>query len=79
MDEELIAHLLEENGGVLRMADVIALGISKDRFYNYIKQQSGLEKAAHGIYLSADAWSAGTPAGGVSNRYSLCGRRFWFL
>jgi len=57
MDEELIAHLLEKNGGVLRTADVIALGISKDRFYNYVKRQSGLEKAAHGIYLSANAWT----------------------
>lgn len=37
----------------MRTADVVAAGISKDCFYQYAKK-TGLEKAAHGIYVSPD-------------------------
>ena len=47
--------MLAENHGILKTADVIAAGVSKDFFYEYVKK-SGLEKVAHGIYISSDAW-----------------------
>lgn len=49
----MIEKLLAENNGILKTADVVAAGISKETFYKYTKS-AGLEKAAHGIYLSPD-------------------------
>lgn len=48
-----IEKLIAENNGILKTADVVAAGISKETFYKYVKY-AGLEKAAHGIYLSPD-------------------------
>lgn len=45
--------LIKENSGILKTADAAAAGISKEAFYKYVKD-AGLEKAAHGIYLSPD-------------------------
>lgn len=53
MKENTIEKLLAENNGILKTADVVAAGISKETFYKYVKD-AGLEKAAHGIYLSPD-------------------------
>lgn len=53
MKENTIEKLLAKNNGVLKTADVVAAGISKETFYKYAKSV-GLEKAAHGIYLSPD-------------------------
>lgn len=47
--------MLEENNGILKTADVIAAGISKEYFYQYAKK-TGLERAAHGVYISPNAW-----------------------
>ncbi|MDO4553324.1 MAG: abortive phage infection protein [Bacillota bacterium] len=47
----MIEKMLEENNGILKTADVIAAGISKEYFYQYVKK-AGLEKAAHGVYVS---------------------------
>ncbi len=55
MKQKLIEKMLAENNGILKTADVVAAGISKEYFYQYAKK-TGLEKAAHGIYLSPDAW-----------------------
>lgn len=52
----MIEILLAENNGILKTADVFTAGISKETFYNYVKR-AGLEKAAHGIYLSPTAWA----------------------
>ncbi len=51
----MIEHLLAENNGILKTADLVAAGISKEYFYGYVKR-AGLQKAAHGIYLSPGAW-----------------------
>lgn len=51
----MIEQMLVENNGILKTADVVAAGISKDVFYKYVRE-TGLKKAAHGIYLSPDAW-----------------------
>lgn len=56
LKQNIIEKLLAENNGILKTADVIAAGISKETFYKYA-QSAGLEKAAHGIYLSPAAWA----------------------
>ena len=48
-------QLLEHQDGMLRTGQVLAAGISKPVFYQFV-QSRGLEQAAHGIYLSKDAW-----------------------
>ena len=55
LKSKLIEQLLVENNGILKTADVMAAGVSKEYFYQYAKRK-GLEKAAHGIYVSPDAW-----------------------
>lgn len=52
---EQLDHLLESQDGMLRTGQVVAAGISKPVFYQFV-QSRGLEKAAHGIYLSKDTW-----------------------
>ena len=52
---EQMDHLLKNNDGVLRTGQVVAAGISKPVFYQFIRSR-GLEQVAHGIYLSKDAW-----------------------
>ena len=47
--------MLLDYQGILRTADVVAGGISKEYFYQYAKT-AGLERVAHGIYMSTDAW-----------------------
>lgn len=53
---EQLDHLLEEHGGTIQTTQVLASGISKPVFYAYAKEK-GLEQAAHGIYVSQDAWT----------------------
>ncbi len=53
---ERLDVMLESKGGFLRTADAIAAGISKPYFYEYVKSRQ-LEQAAHGVYLSKDAWA----------------------
>lgn len=55
LKRDMLKKMLLDNHGILRTADVIAAGISKEYFYQYAKT-SGLEKIAHGIYASAEAW-----------------------
>lgn len=53
MKQKIIEKMLIDNNGVLRTEDVVASGISKETFYKYAKS-AGIEKAAHGIYISPD-------------------------
>ena len=46
---------MERQDGMLRTGQALAAGISKPVFYQFV-QSRGLEQAAHGIYLSKDAW-----------------------
>lgn len=52
---EQLDHLLENQDGLLCTGQVLAAGISKPVFYQFVRSR-GLEQAAHGIYLSKDAW-----------------------
>lgn len=47
--------LLAEQDGMLQTSQVVARGIVKPIFYEYIKARK-LEQVAHGIYVSKDAW-----------------------
>lgn len=53
MNKQKLEMLLVENNGILKTADAVAAGISKDAFYQFVKK-AGLEKAAHGIYITQD-------------------------
>lgn len=55
LKQNTIEKLLVENNGILKTADVVAAGISREYFYQYVKK-TGLERAAHGVYISPDAW-----------------------
>ena len=50
---EMLDDLLREQNGILRTSDALAHGITKSQFYDYVNSAK-LEKAAHGIYVSAD-------------------------
>ena len=52
---EQLDQLLETQDGMLRTAQVVCAGISKPVFYDYVHSRE-LERVAHGIYLSKDAW-----------------------
>lgn len=54
LNEKILKNILIENNGILKTADAVAAGISKDYFYQFVKG-TGLEKAAQGIYITADA------------------------
>ena len=53
---EQMEQMLAKHGGMLLTSQVTAEGISKPLFYDFIKEK-GLEQAAHGIYVSPDAWT----------------------
>jgi len=50
--------LLQKNRGFIKTSDVTQAGISKTYFREYI-QRRGLERVAHGVYMSQDAWEDG--------------------
>lgn len=52
---EQLDELLSEHDGMLQTSQVIASGIVKPIFYEYV-QEKKLEQIAHGIYVSEDAW-----------------------
>jgi len=56
--QEQLDKLLAEGDGILQTSAVIAAGVPKPMFYQYIRQND-LEQAAHGIYVSRDAWVDG--------------------
>ncbi|MDD3228140.1 MAG: abortive phage infection protein [Oscillospiraceae bacterium] len=56
--QEQLDKLLAEGDGILQTSAVIVAGVPKPVFYQYIRQND-LEQAAHGIYVSRDAWVDG--------------------
>ena len=55
---EQLDRLLTEHDGMLQTAQVIASGIVKPIFYEYVKEKN-LQQVAHGIYVSEDTWIDG--------------------
>jgi hypothetical protein len=52
---EQLDKLIADHNGIVQTSQVVAKGISKPVFYDYIKEKK-LEQVAHGVYASADAW-----------------------
>lgn len=52
---EQIRNLILSNGGMIQTSQVIALGISKPIFYQYVKDKE-MEQIAHGVYATKDTW-----------------------
>ena len=52
---EQMDQMLTMQDGMLRTSQVIAAGISKPMFYDYVRSRD-LERAAHGIFISKDSW-----------------------
>jgi hypothetical protein len=55
---ETLDLLLQENNGFIKTSDVVRAGVSKTYFGEYVSER-GLERAAHGLYMSQDAWDDG--------------------
>jgi predicted transcriptional regulator of viral defense system len=56
--QEQLDALLQNNQGVLKTADAVALGVSRAYLGEYVRSR-GLERVAHGVYLAPDAWEDG--------------------
>ena len=52
---ELLDEMVSDGNGYLRTADVVARGVSKPTLAEFV-QARNMERVAHGIYLSEDAW-----------------------
>ena len=55
---EKLEVLLQANKGFLRTSDATAAGVSRTVLFNFVRRR-GLERAAHGVYVSRDAWDDG--------------------
>ena len=55
---ETLDKLVQHNNGFIKTSDAIRAGVSKAYFGEYVSER-GLERAAHGLYMSADAWDDG--------------------
>lgn len=55
---ETLDSLLKKNNGYLKTSDALDAGTSKPYFSAYVKDR-GLERIAHGLYMSQDAWEDG--------------------
>lgn len=52
---ERIDEFIRNSNGIISTAEIIKAGIPKQVFYMYVKNRE-LEKVAHGIYITKDAW-----------------------
>jgi hypothetical protein len=55
---ETLDSLLKRNHGYLKTSDALEAGISKPYFSAYVRDRD-LERIAHGLYMSQDAWDDG--------------------
>jgi len=52
---EKLNQLVKRNNGIIQLAQVLSVGISKPTFYKYVAEE-GLERISHGIYAKEDVW-----------------------
>lgn len=52
---ETLNKLLQENNGYLKTSDAVAAGVSRTVLGDFVRKY-GLERVAHGLYMSQDAW-----------------------
>ena len=55
---ENLDFLLQENNGFIKTLDAVRAGVSRSYFGEYVKTR-GLERVAHGLYMSQDVWDDG--------------------
>ena len=55
---ETLNKLLQENNGYLKTSDAVAAGVSRTVLGDFVRRH-GLERVAHGLYMSEDAWADG--------------------
>jgi len=55
---EILDNLMNEHNGYIKTSDAVHAGVSKAYFGEYVKRRE-LERAAHGLYMSRDAWGDG--------------------
>ena len=55
---EKLKKLLEENNGFLKTSDAVTAGISRTVLGDFVRRHE-LERVAHGLYISQDAWEDG--------------------
>ena len=55
---DVLDLLLQENNGYIKTSDAVRAGVSKTYFGEYVSAR-GLERAAHGLFRSQDAWDDG--------------------
>lgn len=53
-----LTALLEENKGYLKTSDAVTAGVSRTVLADFV-QHNNLERVAHGLYMSQDAWTDG--------------------
>lgn len=52
---ETLNELLQKNNGYLKTSDAVAAGVSRTVLGDFVRKY-GLERVAHGLYMSQDAW-----------------------
>ena len=55
---ELLDLLMQNNNGFIKTSEATEAGVSRAYFGEYAKER-GLERVAHGLYMSQDAWEDG--------------------
>ena len=55
---ETLDSLLQKNNGFIKTTDAVQAGISRAYLGEYVRDR-GLERVAHGLYMSQDAWGDG--------------------
>ena len=56
--KEKLHSLLQNNHGYLKTSDAMAMSVSRTSLGNFVRE-NGLERIAHGLYMSQDAWEDG--------------------
>ena len=55
---ETLNLLIQNNKGFLKASEAVAAGVSRTTLANFVREH-GLERVAHGLYMSQDAWEDG--------------------
>jgi predicted transcriptional regulator of viral defense system len=50
--------LLQDSKGFIKTSEAVKIGVSRTYFGEYVRKR-GLERVAHGLYMSQDAWDDG--------------------
>ncbi len=54
-ENKMIKDMLNKSNGMIETAQVVAAGISKQVFYQYVRTNN-LHQVSHGVYAEEDAW-----------------------